>query len=92
MNTKNLCHFCTGTSPAAGETYFDECDNCRARAPLGKPDYSHIARDTAVRIQVTAEQMSAVLFAYDYGIDQLDEDSRYALDAVIANLKDSLHP
>ena len=30
---KNLCHFCTGTSPAAGETYFDECDNCRASLP-----------------------------------------------------------
>ncbi len=90
MNTKNLCHFCTGTSPAAGETYFDECDNCRA--PLGKPDYSHIARDTAVRIQVTAEQMSAVLYAYDRGVSELDADSMRQLEAVIAKLKDELHP
>ena len=59
---------------------------------FGKPDYSHIANDKTATISITAAEMSAVLYAYDRGIDQLDEDSRCALDAVIAKLKDELHP
>lgn len=59
---------------------------------FGQPDYSHIAREADLKITVTAAQMSAIFEAYDRGLDQLDEDTRRALDVVIAKLKDEAHP
>src|SRR5699024_12024250 len=61
-------------------------------ALFGKPDYSHIAREADLKITVTPAEMSAIFEAYDRGLDQLDEDTRHALDAVIAKLKDEAHP
>ena len=45
-----------------------------------------------MKITVTPAEMSAIFEAYDRGLDQLDEDTRHALDAVIAKLKDEAHP
>ena len=42
------------------------------KALFGKPDYSHIVRDTTATISITAAEMAAVLEAYDRGIDTLD--------------------
>ncbi len=59
---------------------------------FGKPDYSHIASDKTATISITAAEMSAVLYAYDRGVSELDADSMRQLEAVIAKLKDELHP
>lgn len=45
------------------------------KALFGKPDYSHIVRDTTATISITAAEMAAVLEAYDRGIDTLDGPS-----------------
>lgn len=37
------------------------------KALFGKPDYSHIVRDTTATISITAAEMAAVLEAYDKG-------------------------
>lgn len=56
------------------------------KALFGKPDYSHIVRDTTATISITAAEMAAVLEAYDRGIDTLDGTTRTALDSVISKL------
>lgn len=61
-------------------------------ALFGKPDYSHLARDITVTVSLTALEMSAVLYAYDRGLDQLDEMHKQALNVVISKLKDEVHP
>ncbi|MGM1142940.1 hypothetical protein ACS0VP_22740 [Escherichia coli] len=61
-------------------------------ALFGKPDYSHIVRDTTATISITAAEMAAVLEAYDRGIDTLDDTARTALDSVISKLKDEVWP
>lgn len=62
------------------------------QSPFGKPDYSHIVRDTTATISITAAEMAAVLEAYDRGIDTLDGTTRTALDSVISKLKDEVWP
>ncbi|EPO2701437.1 hypothetical protein ACT8M5_005529, partial [Escherichia coli] len=62
------------------------------KALFGKPDYSHIVRDTTATISITAAEMAAVLEAYDRGIDTLDGTTRTALDSVISKLKDEVWP
>ncbi|EON3372130.1 hypothetical protein ACNHGM_005013 [Escherichia coli] len=59
------------------------------KALFGKPDYSHIVRDTTATIST---EMAAVLEAYDRGIDTLDGTTRTALDSVISKLKDEVWP
>lgn len=59
---------------------------------FGQPDYSHIAREADLKITVTPAEMSAIFEAYDRGLDQLDAETRLALDAVIAKLKTEAHP
>ena len=66
--------------------------NNALNALFGKPDYSHIASDKTATISITAAEMSAVLYAYDRGVSELDADSMRQLEAVIAKLKDALHP
>lgn len=61
-------------------------------ALFGKPDYSHIASDKTATISITAAEMSAVLYAYDRGVSELDADSMLRLASVIAKLKGELHP
>ena len=66
--------------------------NNALNALFGKPDYSHIASDKTATISITAAEMSAVLYAYDRGVSELDADSMRQLESVIAKLKDELHP
>ena len=66
--------------------------NNALNALFGKPDYSHIASDKTATISITAAEMSAVLYAYDRGVSELDADSMLRLESVIAKLKDELHP
>lgn len=66
--------------------------NDALNALFGKPDYSHIASDKTATISITAAEMSAVLYAYDRGVSELDANSMQQLESVIAKLKDELHP
>ncbi|AEY02966.1 hypothetical protein GU3_16304 (plasmid) [Oceanimonas sp. GK1] len=59
---------------------------------FGKPDYSHIARDTKATISITAAEMAAILEAYDNGLDTLEPRTKTALDSVVAKLKDEVWP
>lgn len=61
-------------------------------ALFGKANYSHIARDATVTVSITAAEMSALLGAYDRGLDAIDQDERDGVNAVIAKLKDELWP
>lgn len=57
-----------------------------------KADYSHVARDVVVTVDLTAAEVAALLGAYDRGLDTLDAGERQGLDSVIAKLKDEVWP
>lgn len=59
-------------------------------ALFGKPDYSHIARDSVVNLSLTAAEVASVFYAYDRGIDALDSEARASLEVVISKLKNQL--
>jgi len=59
---------------------------------FNKPDYSNIAQDAEVTIEITAEEVAAIFWAYDRGINAIDEASMQKLDAVINKLKYELWP
>ncbi len=61
-------------------------------ALFGKPDYSHIVRNAALTVNVTAAEMAAIFEAYDRGFKSLDEQASHHLDTLIAKLKDEAHP
>lgn len=61
-------------------------------ALFGKADYSHIARDVSVTVDLSAAEVAALLGAYDRGLDALDSDQRQGLDSLIAKLKDEVWP
>ena len=61
-------------------------------ALFGKPDYSHIARDVSVTVDLTAAEVAALLGAYDRGLVELDAGERQELDSLIAKLKDEVWP
>lgn len=76
----------------AKTTLWHDLGPLQFKALFGKPDYSHIVRDTTATISITAAEMAAVLEAYDRGIDTLDGTTRTALDSVISKLKDEVWP
>lgn len=61
-------------------------------ALFGKPDYSHIARDASVTVDLTAAEVAALLGAYDRGLDALDASERQGLDSLIVKLKGEVWP
>lgn len=67
-------------------------NNDPLNALFGKPDYSHIVRDTTATISITAAEMAAILEAYDRGVGALDTTTTKALDDVISKLKDEVWP
>lgn len=67
-------------------------DNEALQAIFGKADYSHIAHDATVTVNITKAEMAALLGAYDRGLDALDRDERDSMNAVIAKIKDELWP
>lgn len=66
--------------------------NDALNALFGKADYSHIARDVSVTVNLSAAEVAALLGAYDRGLDALDAGERQALDSLIARLKDEVWP
>ena len=59
---------------------------------FGKPDYSHIVRNSTIQVELSAEEQASILEAYDYGIRSLDESSLLYLEKAINKLKDEIHP
>lgn len=57
-----------------------------------KPDYSHLSHDTSVNIQITAKEMEAILYAYDRGIKNIDEEAIRTLDLVMDKIKYNIFP
>lgn len=57
-----------------------------------KPNYDHIAIDTNIKLDVTAEQAKAVFWAYDRGLQDLDSDALKQLEKLITNIKIELWP
>lgn len=54
--------------------------------------YAHISHDTKVQIEITAKEMEAILFAYDYGIANIDEESISTLDKFMDKIKYEIWP
>lgn len=57
-----------------------------------KARYSHIAKSSRASIDVSADEMASVLWAYDYGLDKLDKEALADIANVISKLKDELWP
>lgn len=57
-----------------------------------KPNYDHIAEDSKITLEITAEQAKSIFWAYDRGLDDLDADALNQLENLIANMKDELWP
>lgn len=57
-----------------------------------KPDYSHISHDTNINIEITAKEMETILYAYDRGIKNIDEEAIRTLDQVMDKIKYNIFP
>lgn len=61
-------------------------------ALFGEPDYSHIVKDCTITIDIKADEMAAILTAYDRGLESLNPDHKKAFESVINKLKDQVWP
>lgn len=57
-----------------------------------KPNYNDIVESTTAVVELTSEQCAAILWAYDRGINALDDNAKKALEAVINSLKNEIWP
>ncbi|CAM5186478.1 hypothetical protein OURE66S_01217 [Oligella ureolytica] len=55
-----------------------------------KPNYDHIAVNSKITLEITAQQVKAIFWAYDHGLAGLDSDALEQLKELIANIKDEL--
>jgi hypothetical protein len=55
-------------------------------------DYKHLVTGGQRTIDLTPEEEATILHAYDYGLGVMTEDERQHLNAVLAKLKDQIHP
>lgn len=54
--------------------------------------YLYMVEGGERRIELTAEEEAAILAAYDYGLTNMGEEEIQELHAVLAKLKDQIHP
>ena len=55
------------------------------------PDYSHLGlSQSIVNITLTKVEKEAVLTAYDYGLESLNDERKHLIDIVLAKLKDQI--
>jgi hypothetical protein len=54
--------------------------------------YSHLTPGGEVSTHLTQEEACAILFAYDYGVDNLSQQDQLELDRVLAKLKEEIWP
>ena len=57
-----------------------------------KPNYDHIAVNSKITLEITAEQAKSIFWAYDRGLADLDSDALKQLKELITNIKDELWP
>lgn len=57
-----------------------------------KPNYDHIAADSKITLEITAEQAKSIFWAYDRGLADLDADALKQLEKLIVNIKAELWP
>jgi hypothetical protein len=57
-----------------------------------KKRYQHITSDKTITVEITREQMAAILYAQDYGLKRMDSDALAVLDTVMDTLTYKLHP
>lgn len=55
-------------------------------------DHLHLPSENTVKVKLTRDETVVVLKAYDYGVSQLNNEEADRLNAVIAKLKDTIHP
>ena len=54
--------------------------------------YRDLTRDMLVSVELTRDECAAVLKAYDRGLGVLNTEEAHLLNAMIAKLKDRIHP
>lgn len=59
---------------------------------FSKPNYDHIAVDSKITVEITAEQAKAVFWAYDRGLSDLDAEALRQLEQLLTNIKIELWP
>lgn len=69
-----------------------ESDIASLFSPKGLDYYRDLTREMRCSISVTRDESAAVLKAYDRGVDILNQEELQLLNAVIAKLKDVIHP
>ena len=57
-----------------------------------KPNYDHIAADSKITLEITAEQVKAVYSAYDWGLKNLDKEALKHIEQLITSIKNELWP
>lgn len=58
----------------------------------GRPDYSGIANDCTVTVELTGPEVAAILWAYDRGLDKLDAAAVQQLEFALGKLKQEIWP
>lgn len=56
-------------------------------------DYFHLcAPSMTITVEITQEEIAAILQAYDYGIENATEDALKQLNSVMNKFKEQIHP
>lgn len=55
-------------------------------------DYLYMVEGGNRTVELTAEEEAAVLAAYDYGLQNMGEAEIHELHAILAKLKEQIHP
>lgn len=57
-----------------------------------KSNYDHIAVDSKITLKITAEQAKSIFWAYDRGLDDLDDEALKHIEQLITSIKYELWP
>lgn len=61
-------------------------------AVFGEPNYDHIARDSEIKLSLSADETKVIYKTFDRGLLSLSTEQAALLEAVIAKIKAELHP
>lgn len=59
---------------------------------FGEPNYDHIARDSEIKLSLSADEVKVIFKTFDRGLLSLSEEQANLLETVIAKIKTELHP
>lgn len=71
---------------------YNKYNNCSKRQVIDMSQYQGIAHACTAKLDLREEEAAAILKAYDFGLDDLDNEQRQALYVVLAKLKDQIWP